>query len=46
MTTLRKFMPRKGILASWDEIRNTDEVHWAMECFAEMVRFGIFTKSI
>ena len=37
MTTLRSFMPRKGILASWEEIRNTNEVHWAMECFAEMV---------
>ena len=30
-------MPRRGILASWDNIRNAKEVHWTMECFAEMV---------
>lgn len=46
MPTLRNFMPRHGILASWEEIRNTKEVHWAMECFAEMVRYEIFTLSI
>ena len=39
-------MPRQGILASWEDIRNTKEVHWAMECFAEMVRFDISTPSI
>jgi glycerol uptake facilitator-like aquaporin len=33
-------MPRKGIFASWEDIRNTDDVHWAMECFAEML--GVF----
>ena len=37
-------MPRQGILASWEEIRNTKEVHWAMECFAEMVRFDIYLR--
>lgn len=42
MTTLRKFMPRQGILASWEEIRNTKEIHWAMECFAEMLGVFIF----
>ena len=46
MTTLRKFMPRQGILASWEDIRNTKEVHWAMECFAEMVRYYIPAPSI
>jgi glycerol uptake facilitator-like aquaporin len=35
-------MPRQGILASWEEIRNTKEVHWAMECFAEMLGVFIF----
>lgn len=42
MTTLRNFMPRQGILASWEDIRNTKEVHWAMECFAEMLGVFIF----
>jgi glycerol uptake facilitator-like aquaporin len=35
-------MPRKGILASWEDIRNTREVHWAMECFAEMLGVCIY----
>ena len=34
-------MPRKGILASWEDIRNTKQVHWAMECFAEMVGYDV-----
>jgi len=42
MTTLRNLMPRKGILASWEEVRNTREVHWAMECFAEMLGTGLY----
>jgi len=42
MTTLRRFMPRKGVLASWEKTRNTKQVHWAMECFAEMLGVLIY----
>jgi glycerol uptake facilitator-like aquaporin len=41
-TTLRNMMPRQGILASWEEIRNTKKFHWAMECFAEMLGVGLY----
>jgi len=33
-------MPRNFVLASWERQRNKKEVHWMMECFAEML--GVF----
>lgn len=35
---LRDFHQRKKIFAKWEKHRHSKEVHWAMECFAEMVR--------
>ena len=35
---LRDVMPRNSVFASWERQRNKKEVHWIMECFAEMVR--------
>ena len=35
---LRDIMPRHVALAAWERQRNKKEVHWIMECFAEMVR--------
>jgi len=35
---MRDVMPRNPVLASWERQRNKKEVHWIMECFAEMVR--------
>ena len=37
-TRLRDVMPRHAALAAWERQRNKKEVHWIMECFAEMVR--------
>jgi len=37
---LRDVMPRNSVLASWERQRNKKEVHWIMECFAEML--GVF----
>ncbi|KAF8232708.1 aquaporin-like protein [Tricholoma matsutake] len=37
---LRDFHQRKKIFAKWEKHRHSKEVHWAMECFAEMV--GVF----
>ena len=35
---LRDVIPRNSVFASWERQRNKKEVHWIMECFAEMVR--------
>jgi len=37
---LSDIMPRIPVLAFWERQRNKKEVHWAMECFAEML--GVF----
>jgi len=37
---LRDVMPRNSVFASWERQRNKKEVHWIMECFAEML--GVF----
>ncbi|KAF8802053.1 aquaporin-like protein [Phlegmacium glaucopus] len=39
-TLLRDVFPRTSVLAAWERQRNKKEVHWAMECFAEML--GVF----
>jgi glycerol uptake facilitator-like aquaporin len=36
-------MPRNSVFASWERQRNKKEVHWIMECFAEML--GVFLYS-
>lgn len=35
---LRDLHPRAKIFTIWEKQRRKEEVHWAMECFAEMVR--------
>ncbi|KAF8227312.1 aquaporin-like protein [Tricholoma matsutake] len=37
---LRDFHPRQKIFASWEKQRHRKEIHWAIECFAEML--GVF----
>ncbi|KAJ3509003.1 hypothetical protein NLJ89_g5448 [Agrocybe chaxingu] len=37
---LRDVKKRPGFLALWEKRRNSKEVHWAIECFAEML--GVF----
>lgn len=33
----RDIIKRPKIFTIWEKRRNSKEVHWAMECFAEMV---------
>ena len=35
---LRDIQKRPVVFTVWEKVRNRDQVHWAMECFAEAVR--------
>jgi len=37
---MRDAIPRHPMFTSWERLRNKKEVHWSMECFAEML--GVF----
>ncbi|KAF8149957.1 aquaporin-like protein [Crassisporium funariophilum] len=37
---LRDVMKRPAVFAAWEKRRNSKQVHWAIECFAEMM--GVF----
>jgi hypothetical protein len=36
---LRDIQKRPAIFTIWEKERNKEQVHWAMECFAESVRY-------
>jgi len=40
---MRDVIPRAAVFTSWERQRNKKEVHWAMECFSEML--GVFLYS-
>lgn len=35
---LRDIQKRPAVFTVWEKIRNREQVHWAIQCFAETVR--------